>query len=415
MIKKILLTLSLLGFISLPTKAALIEFEKCYSTNFILTENENYEHERLENIKWSKEVYDLINTNLYKQFDEEEFKKLKRKNPKEHIDYYWKHSGAFNSKLIKEQKKDIADLQKKGWKKINRVEKDVYSINTENGIITNFFAWTPEWLDFQRDSLNWNKAEYKAENKSTSLLEKLYQETLSEPRATSEKYKITSYAGGIIEAKQINSVLNNKIIIDVSKNIISDIGKGYQSSSENIKICKPLTSFANNSRNFKSYWWVLVVLGAVVFYIYTQTTSEKKNRIKIVNKSENQERKMPVKKDSNVKSNSDLNVFIKFLKDFYQGKVSLPMSYWVVYGCGSAVNYLMFLFLENTALGGLLAIYVIIFTFFAIIGTWRSATNYKIEKQKIKQSGAWGTVAQVLIVLSILRFFVELLKLFAKN
>jgi hypothetical protein len=411
MIKKILLTLSLLGFISLPTKAALIEFEKCYSTRGILTEN--YDDEKLENIKWSKEVYDLQNITLYKQFDEEEFKNFKRKNPKGHIENS-KRFDAFNSKFIKEHKKDIADLEKKGWKKINRVEKDVYSINTENGIITRFFVFTPEWLDWQKDSIQWYKAEYKAENKSTSLLEKSYQELLSEPRATSYKYKITSYAGGIIEAKQINSASNYKIIIDVSKNIISDI-KGYQSSSENIKICKPLTSFANNSRNFKSYWWVLVVLGAVVFYIYTQTTSEKKNRIKIVNKSENQERKMPVKKDSKVKSNSDLNVFIKFLKDFYQGKVSLPMSYWVVYGCGSAVNYLMFLFLENTALGGLLAIYVIIFTFFAIIGTWRSATNYKIEKQKIKQSGAWGTVAQVLIVLSVLRFFVELLKLFAKN
>ena len=167
MIKKILLTLSLLGFISLPTKAALIEFEKCYSTRGILTEN--YDDEKLENIKWSKEVYDLQNITLYKQFDEEEFKNFKRKNPKGHIENS-KRFDAFNSKFIKEHKKDIADLEKKGWKKINRVEKDIYSINTENGTITRFFVFTPEWLDWQRDSLNWNKAEYKAENeKNTSI------------------------------------------------------------------------------------------------------------------------------------------------------------------------------------------------------------------------------------------------------
>ena len=53
---------------------------------------------------------------------------------------------------------------------------------------------------------------------------------------------------------------------------------------------------------------------------------------------------------------------------------------------------------------GYYALFILLpFRIFAIIGTWRSANKYIIEKQKKKQGTGWGTAAQLYIVFSIIR------------
>ena len=48
-----------------------------------------------------------------------------------------------------------------------------------------------------------------------------------------------------------------------------------------------------------------------------------------------------------------------------------------------------------------------------MIGTWRSAENYKIEKKKKKEGAGWAIAAQVLIVLAVIRVIVEFFKAFS--
>jgi hypothetical protein len=185
----------------------------------------------------------------------------------------------------------------------------------------------------------------------------------------------------------------------------------FTSQNNNIKKNEEPSSVIKNS-DYKSYWWVLVLLAAVVFYVYSQTTSNKKE--KIANKSDNQEKIKKIKKDSKVKQENDVNMFTKFIKDFYQGNVSLPMSYWVVYGLGSIFNLIIYMLVEKTAFGVLFSIYMISFYIFSTIGTWRSAVNYKLDNQKRDLSGAWGTITQVIIVLGVLRTIVEIIKIVSK-
>jgi hypothetical protein len=284
--KKLLITLSLMLLFASSASAALIELEKCYPRYVVLTDN--YEPVKSENVKWSKEIYDLYSIRLYKPFSEEEFKNLKKQNPANMTLEYWRYFARFNSELNKDHKKEIADLERKGWIKVNWSEKDIYSINTESGIITRVFILTPEALRALKNDLDWYRAVLKSENKWNNKSNDEYQESyknFSDPLITT-KYKIISYAGGVIVAKEINSVAGKRLTIDLKSNIIDHAQPGdldiFQFQSK--YICKPLSGYADNNINFKSYWWVLVLLGAIVFYVYTQTSLGKNNKTKIVNK-----------------------------------------------------------------------------------------------------------------------------------
>ncbi len=47
-----------------------------------------------------------------------------------------------------------------------------------------------------------------------------------------------------------------------------------------------------------------------------------------------------------------------------------------------------------------------------MIGTFKSAQEYRKIKKKKKQSAGWGIAAQAYIILSGIRIFVELVKIF---
>ena len=49
---------------------------------------------------------------------------------------------------------------------------------------------------------------------------------------------------------------------------------------------------------------------------------------------------------------------------------------------------------------------------FLMIGSYKSAQEYKKIKKKKKQGSGWGTAAQVYIILSAIRGFVEMIKIF---
>ena len=131
----------------------------------------------------------------------------------------------------------------------------------------------------------------------------------------------------------------------------------------------------------------------------------------------NSEKSYP-KKESNLRSSyQNENSFIEIkIKPFIRGEEPLAYSYWGI-GILLAVILALPLFIfenpksDSTAIIlGLYAVAYIIFTIFVSIGIWRSAGFYVIEKNKKKESGLCGYAARVSVVLTKIRFFVEIVK-----
>ena len=147
--------------------------------------------------------------------------------------------------------------------------------------------------------------------------------------------------------------------------------------------------------NIKSYWWVGVLLAVGAFFVYMITTKD-------------------LPKTKRKKANSKSN---NILASFYRGEQSLVISYWGFYFSGGVIGALLIGFAESSKAGDasiiLISLAVLIYTGYAMIGTWRSAENYKIEKKKKKEGAGWAITAQVLIVLAVIRVIVEFFKAFS--
>ena len=110
----------------------------------------------------------------------------------------------------------------------------------------------------------------------------------------------------------------------------------------------------------------------------------------------------------------------KEIKKFSQGKISLGVSFWVWYVIGGGVLSLPFWIIPDAASNqvGWAAfltayfIFMLVAIIFLMMGVWRSAEEYKKIKRKKKQGAGWGTAAQVYIILSAIRGFVEIIKIF---
>lgn len=151
-------------------------------------------------------------------------------------------------------------------------------------------------------------------------------------------------------------------------------------------------------KNYKDYWWVLIILVLGAFTLYTKTVPKPK-RIKKIKKNN----------PTGLKKN---------LINYWQGKVSYGFSYWVcltIIGTLISLPILYFFtdqFIDNASGLFLLilivyALFVIVSQIYLVVGTWRSAEFYKVQKRKLKQSLFWGYLGQISIVLSVIRKFAE--------
>ena len=110
----------------------------------------------------------------------------------------------------------------------------------------------------------------------------------------------------------------------------------------------------------------------------------------------------------------------KEIKKFWEGKVSLGRSFWLWYVVGGTVITLPGLLIPDSALESdsatiifiLYIVFMLVAIIFLMIGSFKSAQEYKKIKRKKKQGAGWGTAAQVYIILSAIRGFVEIIKIF---
>jgi hypothetical protein len=107
---------------------------------------------------------------------------------------------------------------------------------------------------------------------------------------------------------------------------------------------------------------------------------------------------------------------------FLDGKYSLIHSYWIIGTLGSIIVGLpIFITSEvgvsniSETVAGLILLYMFFYTIFiviSLIGIWRSAGFYILEKGKKRQSATWAYAARVMVVLAGLSLIAEILKLF---
>ena len=111
----------------------------------------------------------------------------------------------------------------------------------------------------------------------------------------------------------------------------------------------------------------------------------------------------------------------KEIKKFWQGKVSLGRSFWLWYFVGGTVISLPALLVPDSALESdsaaiifvLYVVFMIVAIIFLMIGSFKSAQEYKKIKRKKKQGAGWGMAAQVYIVLSVINMVLKLVGLVA--
>ena len=92
-----------------------------------------------------------------------------------------------------------------------------------------------------------------------------------------------------------------------------------------------------------------------------------------------------------------------FIINFWNGNESLGTSFWAVYIIGGTIVSLPAFILPETSYAIFFFVpFQFVYLIWAIIGTWRSASKFKPKKKQ----WAWGTIAQVYIVLSVLRILI---------
>ncbi|MDA7831744.1 hypothetical protein N9A34_00405 [Candidatus Pelagibacter sp.] len=104
----------------------------------------------------------------------------------------------------------------------------------------------------------------------------------------------------------------------------------------------------------------------------------------------------------------------KELTLYWEGKVSYGFSYWVwLTLIGTIISLPAFLpdaYWDAYAMPMLLyVVFLFAGKIFLIVGTWRSAEKYKMQKQKKKLSAFWAYVGQASIILSIISTAAELI------
>ena len=144
----------------------------------------------------------------------------------------------------------------------------------------------------------------------------------------------------------------------------------------------------------RNSWWIIVLLIIISFSLYLYTVPK---NIKI-NK----------KKDSGLR---------KTFIEFWQGKISYGYSYWVGLTLVGTLISIPAIILTEESLNKLSDTQIVFFLtyiifnlmskIYLIVGTWRSAEYYKLEKKRKKQSLIWGYVGQFTIVLSIIKMLAE--------
>jgi hypothetical protein len=190
------------------------------------------------------------------------------------------------------------------------------------------------------------------------------------------------------DGERLTGKWNEGEFVDSSsyKKLENDNSNFYKKSksTENTKL--------RSSSGVKEYWWVAVLLIGIIFFVYTQT-----------------------KKDLNINTERSFKPKIRethnIITQFIEGKKTLGFSFWIMYALLTTINFFLFSILDdysaknnlNTLIAQIFAWIVIGCYVFSCMGTWKSATIYKLQKIRTREPFVWATAVYItIVVISIL-------------
>ena len=191
-----------------------------------------------------------------------------------------------------------------------------------------------------------------------------------------------------VDGERLTGKWNENEFVDANnyRKIDNDNSNFYRKpqSAENTKL--------RTSSGVKEYWWVAVLLIGIIFFVYTQT-----------------------KKDLNINTERSFKPRVKethnIIIQFIEGKKTLGFSFWIMYALLTTINFFLFSILDdygaknnlNSLIAQIFACIVIGCYVFSCMGTWKSATNYKLQKIRTREPFVWATAVYItIVVISIL-------------
>jgi hypothetical protein len=191
-----------------------------------------------------------------------------------------------------------------------------------------------------------------------------------------------------VDGERLTGKWNENEFVDANnyRKIDNDNSNFYRKpqSAENTKL--------RTSSGVKEYWWVAILLIGVIFFVYTQT-----------------------KKDLNINTERSFKPRVKethnIITQFIEGKKTLGFSFWIMYALLTTINFFLFSILDdygaknnlNSLIAQIFAWIVIGCYVFSCMGTWKSATNYKLQKIRTREPFVWATAVYItIVVISIL-------------
>lgn len=174
----------------------------------------------------------------------------------------------------------------KDYKTIKKFDKYSFSINTENSTITHIYSYSDEWFN-------------------------LFVSKEGVKKTNSSVYKIKSYSDqtviGIDESKIYGTGYEKEVIVNLKKNTFKENLHSFErhrltkTTSAPDVICNNL-SLKSKSDGYLNYWWAVILIAAVIFFIYTQTGRE----LKITKEDTNKPKANNfIKKNKSKKSDKD--------------------------------------------------------------------------------------------------------------
>lgn len=282
--KLIILFLFALLFFTNPNSsyAKLIEFEKCYLADNVLTEDGKGVVD-IDKVKWNEDFYNIYNTMLAAEYDPKNYDKIIKIKNRPDLKLIERHSvryyGAFlNKKLLKDYYDEFKELEKQGFKKIKLYDKDIISISTQTGTVTQFKIRTDAFVGALDDEGAYYDAlqkRYQGQNFKPTKRH-IYEKTIT------NKYKITEYAGGLLKATQSDDYgggfkAKTTLIFNLNNSTYINDYQSTGMADTKTFICKSLSAIGKKN-DYTQYWWALILIAAVIFFIYTQSGRELKIR-----------------------------------------------------------------------------------------------------------------------------------------
>lgn len=216
-------------------KAIIIDYSDCHLYELKVSPD------KIIKLKWSKENFEANNSYFETGF----------------VDL----DAEMGSLRIYHSQRKMYDELSKTNKKIKKFDKYSFSINTENSKITHIYSYSDDWFRNLKDA--------------------------GIRQTNSNVYKIKSYSDqtviGIDEEKISGTGYEKELIIDLKNNTFKENYHRLQNFSviktinSKTKVCNNSSSSSASKRgNYLDYWWAIVLIGAIIFFIYTQTGRELK-------------------------------------------------------------------------------------------------------------------------------------------